>query len=736
MVTTSRTVLAFFFLSFFLLAVAEPSASAAALPFSGLVVDEQGEPVTGAEIQIYPFEPAKVARPGETITVHSGADGVFRIDGLQGGTLYRMLTWKPGFAPREDEDLDPAAGAVGSYRVVLRRGRTATGQLVDTAGQALADAVLELVDRSGRSGALQAGGSPLEMRLRQVRTGADGGFTVSDLTAGGYELKVSWQRLAPQRIALELPPGEGVWDFGRIEIGGTTLAGKVTDPSGRAVGKAVVWLLQEGHPDNGSWGQAPIAGTREDGTFDISGLPTYDEVALDICAEGFLPEKVVLRDVGTEILPVVLQPAGRITGRIVDSDGAPVAGVRVYSLRDGQSTGCEVHARPCAWDEDPGVSDADGRYVLTPLLATAYTIRVRTRGYLPDDRSVALGPGQVVEGLDFKLERGETLFGQVLGPDGEPVAGAQISASWSEEVTGEDGRYRITGLFPGECAVEVWAEGFEWAEMTTAIAAGENRLDPVLEPVSSKAKPVLREVRGRVVGLAGQPIVGARVSAERVHTVTDAEGAFSLRLPDGQPHDISAEMAGLRSSSEEVELGSEGVEGVEIRLLPEAVITGRVLGLEPGELAGLRVGIFWAGSFYKLATVGADGTYRIPHLGDGDWQVRAETAGRRAEAEVSIEEGQQEAVLDLHFAPVREVRGRVTDAAGRPVARAEVQFRTGSKEPTATSTRSDGSYRIRLEDGIYEIGVAYHSVRDDPKMKRVEIRGAPVDGLALVAEEW
>ena len=43
--------------------------------------------------------------------------------------------------------------------------------------------------------------------------------------------------------------------------------------------------------------------------------------------------------------------------------------------------------------------------------------------------------------------------------------------------------------------------------------------------------------------------------------------------------------------------------------------------------------------------------------------------------------------------------------------------------------------RIRLEDGGYDIVVAGRSLREDPEMRRVEVRGGPVDRVELVVED-
>lgn len=616
-------------------------------------------------------------------------------------------------------------------------GRTATGRVVDAAGQPVADATLELKPTSG---IIHSSREELEERLRRVRTEASGEFTLPGLAPGGYELLLHGQGLAPQVFPLDVPPGEGPWDFGPVKIRGAVLTGRVTDPAGRALAGAAVWLRRETDQLDGRWGHGPSTRTGADGTFAISGLmPSLDGgIGLDVCAAGFIPEEVELRTLPTEEIAIVLQPGGRITGRVVDPDGTPVAGAQIYTLRDGQSGGCVINDRPCDWDEDSTTSDAEGRFVLEPLLAATYTLRVHAPDLLPGDvEDVHAGPAETIEGLQITLQRGELLSGTVTGPGGTPVAGAAVSVAdwWSQGVTGADGRYRLTAIPQGSWSIEIAAEGFEPAAVEMEILPGENRLDTRLDAEPPAPKPVLREIRGQVVDLGGRPVAGARVSAGRTRTLTDAAGVFSLRVLDGESYWVSAEKDGLESPLEDVQVDGAPVEGLKLRLLPEAALTVRVLGLEPEDLASLRVGTAWGDRFSSFASLGRDGTWRLAHLFPGTKTIRAETAGRWAAAEVTIAEGRREAVLDLRFPPVREVRGWVVDAEGRPLPRAAVLFRVGDDTLAAADTRADGSYTVRLEDGRYDIVVAGHSLRDDPEMVRVEIRGAPVDRLALVVED-
>ena len=133
---------------------------------------------------------------------------------------------------------------------------------------------------------------------------------------------------------------------------------------------------------------------------------------------------------GTVNTPVPTAPAvpakdplsAIIRGRVVRADnGQPIEGARVAMPNTGTVL---------------AVSGADGRFEVTNLRAGTYgliayangfpRLAFGSRGLGDTGRSITLGPGQVVNGIDFALPRGAVLSGVLLDERGEPLALAPV----------------------------------------------------------------------------------------------------------------------------------------------------------------------------------------------------------------------------------------------------------------------------------------------------------------------
>ena len=161
-------------------------------------------------------------------------------------------------------------------------------------------------------------------------------------------------------------------------------------------------------------------------------------------------------------------------------------------------------------------------------------------------RVVLISPvdGAAPEPLEVQLERGRTLGGQVVGPDGKPLAGVTAYGlnNWCiGSQTLRSGEFAVTALRPG-----VRRElGFHHKEKRLGayrvIDGGESeRLVVPLEPCGAAV--------GRILDEHGAPFaamdvwfysVGAKRGSEAVFAVTDANGRFRTNeLVPGQPYEV------------------------------------------------------------------------------------------------------------------------------------------------------------------------------------------------------
>jgi hypothetical protein len=182
--------------------------------------------------------------------------------------------------------------------------------------------------------------------------------------------------------------------------------------------------------------------------------------------------------------------------------------------------------------------------------------------------------------------------------------------------------------------------------------------------------PPVSEVRGRVTGPGGEPIEGASLQlhyfngsfGQTFETRSLADGSFAVGVTDGT-YDLSVSAEGYSSRDAErpIVVAGAPVEGIEIQLGPNIVLTGRLLGLEPGEtLQSFQAEgppSYRAGAW----TADQEGHYRQKGLWPGDWTITASyryqksgplffsSPERVATGRIHIPPGATEVTLDLDF---------------------------------------------------------------------------------------
>jgi protocatechuate 3,4-dioxygenase beta subunit len=514
------------------------------------------------------------------------------------------------------------------------------------------------------------------------------------------------------------------------------LSVRVSDPAGRPVEGAEIWIVPHGFRD-GSEGrdwdayyrQGPAAVTGPEGRAELPGLPPGRSASLDVCRPGYLPAEIEVREIPGEGVEAVLVPAARISGRVVDPPGGPVVGARVVGWLSGEIPERPESIRPCLRHLGAVRTDGEGRFTLEPLPPGWWNVQAKARGWLDakaERRQVRIG--ERLEGLELVLGEGAVVTGRVYSPNGATLAGARVRVDDGPEVrSGKDGGYRVEGVALCERTVEATHPAYEVASRRLEVGAGENRLDLALEPDRR------REIRGRVLGPDGASLAGARVASSSSAASSAADGSFTLREKDGR-HEVWAQAEGYAPAQADVAVEGGPVDGVEIRLARGGVLRGRLLGLDRDGLAGATVETTLLPRIQRRSSVEPSGGYRIAGLPPGIWEVTARAGGRTVTGRVELAPDAGEAVLDLDFPRVFEVSGQVLDAGGQPVAAAAVRLFSGGRDGIGdwAYTRPDGSFRLEAEEGDYRgfaMKAGYVSAElDEP----VRVDGGAVRGLELV----
>lgn len=378
----------------------------------GIVVDDAGKPVEGAKIR--PSIDFK-NRPGVTQLLGWGeqittdAAGRWRFDNVPvslGEVQVRinhpdfMPTWKT--LPRDEFGVKGVDSPVA--KIVLDRGLTVTGKVVDESGKPIAGALV----RTG-----------VHNDVRESRTGTDGVYRLTGCQPQPTRI-VAW---APGRAIDMKEPlverGMGPVDF-TMKPGGHVRI-RVLDHEGKPVPKARLvlhqwrtrfWSFDFDHinqlaDENGvwTWNEAPLDEFKADICPPSGGMQSTDQ---PFVARA---EEYVIR-----LLPPLV-----ISGKVIDAETK--APVPEFQVMPGEKTS----EGRISWDRGESLTARDGRYQNRPLRASfSHLVRIKAEGYrIAVSRDVKSAEGAVT--IDFELTKANGVYAKVVTPANVSAAGAKIA---------------------------------------------------------------------------------------------------------------------------------------------------------------------------------------------------------------------------------------------------------------------------------------------------------------------
>ncbi len=393
---------------------------------------------------------------------------------------------------------------------------------------------------------------------------------------------------------------------------------------------------------------------------------------------------------------------GAITGSVMNSDGAPIAGATV-SIHEFESPQARRARLLSDAPQRPSLAtaktDAKGAFSLESPKTAVVDLAISASGFTPFTRRVERDE----EAGAIVLSKAETRTGTISAA-GKPVANAVVAISYGAfdyvTRTNEGGKYeapdvkrmRTIAVVHPDFAIDAEEFGFartpSAGELTRSLNAGV-------------------AITGRVAGTNGEtPVAEAEVSLDEWPLAKTAEdGTFTIAHAPAKWTSLAARKGSLLS-----QLAYEKAASHTLRLAPVATITGRVLDAKTKvPVAGTIVRVtqrrISTDSNFASQT-DAKGTYSLVVPAGTYMLVTAHPSYDNTMADTAVTAGQT-ASRDFSISQLARVSGSVIDEERKPVAAALVS------SEDADDPRGFGRM-MRFDDGVFSGPDGRFSMRVQP----------------------
>jgi peroxiredoxin len=388
----------------------------------GTVRDEEGHPIEGARVLPTPSEsnliwPEIYASPNSSLAIATtDAQGRWRADALPANagpaaTLMVLVSHRDHITTQLRTTAEKAR--TFSIEQVMKTGLSVSGTVLSPFGRPVPDASVVVTTppwegmflrfTTDKNGQFHSGRCLDPLRTKPVMT-----VLASGLAMAAREIALTADS-PPQVVRLtRRRPIEGQV----VDAQGRPVAGAAVSPSQRAFTVMLDWDAETDSDGRFAWRDAPTTGT----------------ILLDISKPNYRPVRERAVDSEAREFTITLHHPQHLHGTVTDAEtGRPI---ERFTLLHG--SGPSLPGMRPVWNRDYTWALGSGRFDLTYALApddnSRQSILIEADGYRPGESLGFLGNAEDVS-RDIKLRKAAPISGIVRGPDGQPLARAQVGVA-------------------------------------------------------------------------------------------------------------------------------------------------------------------------------------------------------------------------------------------------------------------------------------------------------------------
>lgn len=530
------------------------------ITFSGTVLDEKGDPVSGARVDIH-FRPSSGERYRQNFVPGLVTDG----SGIFSHSLYldsggdiRIVARREGYAPGGQKiELAEDQILVSGVTIVLDSGSSLTVEVGggEDGRETIPSAIVTLGNDWSKDRGIRSFSS-----LKKL-TDARGRCRFDNLSPGSYLVEVAKSGYVPAKEKVRLDETETAKTINLLLERGRTIQIRVENERGEAVEGAKLSARERTRAY-----ELFMDGSSEKDQTDSSGVCLIRDLSsgplsLQVWADGYVTVNRQRIEADQDEVTVVMEFAGSIRGRFLGPNGRPVSDLRIFTEKRSDELLNITSAFSLA--EELG----DGVFRVTHLAPGVYDLTIRS-----EDRAgkkieaVKVEVGQAVDLGEIVLGPGSGISGRITAEDGSPLKGAWVRIGTPEQGmlslfvdsdrSGSDGTFTISGLNPGTFALSVTAKDYR-LENVSGVTVGTGEVKKISDISLARLTEAEKEQLERQSNVI--PSLGVRI----VKLEKDADPAEipSLIIDEVLPG-TAAEKSGLAAGDKIVKInGYSAVEG-------------------------------------------------------------------------------------------------------------------------------------------------------------------------------